>query len=358
MKRVGNLYDQICSIENLQLADSIARKGKKKQFGIKLHDRKKEANILALHKLLVDERFKTSEYSTFKIYEPKERLIFRLPYYPDRITHHAILNILKPYFINSFVKDTYSCIEGRGVHKAGEELKRVLQDEVNTQYTLKLDIKKFYPNVNHEVLKKLLRRKFKDKKVLCLLDGIVDSAPGLPIGNFASQILANFYLNYFDHWLKEAKEVKYYFRYADDIIILHSSKEYLHQLLAEIKEYLSVELKLEVKSNYQIFPTEKRGIDIFGYVYRKNYTRIRKTIKKNYARKLSKGRATKETIAASRGWFKHCNSRHLLKKLIPYEHIQQPEYTTKKQRLHRKANRDTRNNKQINKNTRFQNSTI
>lgn len=338
MKRAGNLYEQIYSIENLELADAIARIGKKEQFGVKLFDRKKDENILNLHSVLIDGAFKTSKYSTFILREPKERLIFRLPYYPDRVLQHSIMNILKPYFIASFVKDTYSCIEGRGVHKAAESLKEALKDEVNTEYTLKIDIRKFYLSIDHEVLKKLLRKKFKDKRVLCLLDEIIDSAPGLPIGNYLSQYLANFYLNYFDHWLKEVMGAARYWRYADDIVICHSSKEHLHSLLADIKEYLFSELKLDVKSNYQIFPTRVRGIDFLGYVFFGTHTRVRKRIKQNYARKLSKKRASKETIEAYKGYIKHCNSRHLLKKLKPYEQIQRPKHKAKERRVYRKQN--------------------
>lgn len=322
MKRIGNLYSQICDIGNLKLADSIARKGKLKQFGVKLHDSNKESNIIELHNTLIQEKYKTSEYSTFKIWEPKERDVFRLPYYPDRICQHAIINILKPYFVSMFVKDTYSCIEGRGVHKAATNLKEVLKDEIGTKYCLKLDILKFYLSVDHDILKNLLRKKFKDKKVLCLLDEIIDSAPGVPIGNFLSQYLSNFYLNYFDHWIKEDKAVKYYFRYADDVIILSDDKYYLHNMLCEIKIYLSVNLKLEVKGNHQVFPTRIRGVDFLGYVFFGTHTKLRKSIKKNYIRKLKTGKASRETIASYNGWIKHCNSRHLLKKLIPHERNQ------------------------------------
>lgn len=140
VKRKNNLYQKICRLENLQLADKKARKGKKYQYGIKVHDKNKEVNLMHLQDLLLSKNYKTSEYTTFKIYEPKERTVFRLPYYPDRITHHAILNVLEPIFVSVFTADTYSCIKGKGIHAASFALRKALRDIPNTTYCLKLDI--------------------------------------------------------------------------------------------------------------------------------------------------------------------------------------------------------------------------
>src|SRR5690606_24192648 len=169
------------------------------------HDRNREANIQALHEMLRHRAYKTSAYDTFTVFETKEREVYRLPYFPDRITHHAIMNVLEPIFVSVFTADTYSCIKGKGIHAASYAVKRALKDVQGTQYCLKLDIKKFYPSIDHWTLKTLLMRKFKDKNLLWLLFEIIDSAPGVPIGNYLSQYFANFYLAYFDHWLKEEK---------------------------------------------------------------------------------------------------------------------------------------------------------
>ena len=197
----------------------------------------------------------------------------------------------------------------RGIRKALDT------DEAGTTYCLKLDIKKFYASIDHDILKQLLRRKFKDQDLLWLLDEIIHSAEGVPIGNYLSQYFANFYLTYFDHWIKEVKGVRYYFRYSDDIVILHPSKEFLHELLAAIKQYLNGNLKLIVKDNYQVFPVAARGIDVIGYVFYHTHTRMRKSIKKNFARRVSR-RKNKATIAAYNGWAQFSNSKHLLKKLL------------------------------------------
>lgn len=315
MKRLKNLYEQIYSIQNLYKADELASKGKGIQYGVKLHKANADANITALQNMLIDKSYRTSKYQTFKVFEPKEREVYRLPYFPDRITHHAIMNVLEPIFVTSFTADTYSCIKGKGIHSAANAIKKALTDKGSTTYCLKLDITKFYPSVDHDILKSLLRRKLKDKDLLWLLDEIIDSAPGLPIGNYLSQYFANFYLTYFDHWVKEQKAVKYYFRYADDLVILHQNKAYLHTILSEIKAYLNINLKLQVKGNYQVFPIASRGIDFVGYKFYHTHTLLRKTIKKNFAWAV-KAKKPKESINSYLGWAKHCNSKNLINTLF------------------------------------------
>lgn len=179
MKRIGNLYNKIISIENLNEADKKAQKGKSKQYGVQVHNNNRESNILKLHDLLKTKSYKTSQYDIFNVYEPKKREVYRLPYFPDRITHHAIMNILEPIFVSTFTSDTYSCIKNRGIHLLLRKLKNILKNKEDTTYCLKLDIKKFYPNINHDILKKLLRKKFKDNDLLWLLDEIIDSAKGV-----------------------------------------------------------------------------------------------------------------------------------------------------------------------------------
>lgn len=340
MKRIGNLYDKIISLENLQLADEKARKGKLKSYGVKVHDRNREANLLALHEALKAGTYRTSEYSTFTIYEPKERIIFRLPYYPDRIVHHAVMNVLEPIWLSVFTADTYSCIKKRGIHAAAKKLRHVIdKDKQGCTYCLKIDIRKFYPSVNHDVLKSIVRRKLKDTRLLKLLDEIIDSAEGLPIGNYLSQYLSNLMLTYFDHWVKEVKKVRYYFRYADDIVVLHSDKKVLRGLLAEFETYIAEETKLQVKDNKQIFPVGKdhhdrhgRGIDFLGFVFYLNETRLRKRIKQNLCRKCAQllkrknpidAKDFKQAIASWWGWCKYSDSDYFINKLNvkiqPYE---------------------------------------
>lgn len=320
MKRIGNLYSQITSLKNLLEADRKGQIGKAKQYGVILHNSRQEGNLLLLQDMLVSKTYHTSEYDIFTINEGKERIIYRLPYFPDRITHHAIMNVLETIFVNNFTTDTYSCIKKRGIHLLLRNLRSDLRDTAGTRYCLKLDIKKFYPTIDHEILKALLRRKFKDQNLLWLLDEIIDSAPGLPIGNYLSQYLANFYLSYFDHWIKEHKRVKYYYRYADDMVILDSDKYRLHSLLEDIITYLH-NLKLQVKWTHQVFPVDSRGIDFVGYVIFHTHVRIRKAIKKNFARKLTRNH-NHPCRASYLGWLGHCDAKHLTKKLLFHEQLQ------------------------------------
>jgi retron-type reverse transcriptase len=323
MKRVGNLYETVCSLENLKLADEKARKGKLRSHGVLKHDKNRDENILKLHEALLSQTFRTSKYEVFTIWEPKEREIYRLPYFPDRIVHHAVMNVLEPIWVSIFTEDTYSCIKNKGIHAAAKKVRKALrEDPQGTKYCLKLDVRKFYPSINHDVLKEIVRRKIKDKKLLWLLDEIIDSAEGVPIGNYLSQYFANLYLAYFDHWIKEVKGVKYYFRYADDIVILSSDKSLLHGLLSDIREYFG-DLKLEVKRNWQIFPVDSRGIDFVGFVFFHTHTRMRKSIKKTFCRRIAKLRKRKnltekefkQSICPWWGWAKYCDSKNLISKL-------------------------------------------
>lgn len=352
MKRVGNLYSNICSIDNLLLADKLASKGKSKQLGVLTHRKNCKANILKLQQMLTNKNFKTSPYKTFVIKEPKEREIFCLPYFPDRIAHHAIMNVLKPVFNKTFTADTYSSIEGKGTHSASYALRRALRDQDAATYCLKLDIRKFYPSIDHSILKNLLRRKFKDNDLLELLDEIIDSADGVPIGNYLSQYFANYYLSGFDHWLKECKRIKYYFRYKDDLVILSDNKDQLHSLLFDIKEYLRQKLNLTVKGNYQVFAVKDRGIDFVGYVHYHTHVLMRKSIKKAFARKIYNG-AGHQTIAAYLGWAKHCNSNNLLNKLLHVQ-IQRTEYrTTCTKRIRGRQNKNRAHSEQRGHNTQM-----
>lgn len=331
MKRLGNIYNIIASMDNLTMADSKARKGKLRSYGVRLHDENRDHNIKELHEALVSGTFKTSPYHVYTIFTTKERKIYRLPYYPDRILHHAIMNVLEPVWVSVFTHDSYSCIKGRGIHLAAKKLRKCLRkDPEETAFCLKLDIKKFYPSIDHDILKALVRKKIKDRKLLALLDEIIDSADGIPIGNYLSQYFANLYLSYFDHWIKEVKKVKHYYRYADDMVVLSANKEYLHTLLSEINNYLQQELKLSVKENWQVFPVKSRGIDFVGYVFYHHHILLRKSIKKRFCQKVAQLRKKKvepqeiqRRTASWYGWAKHCNSVNLLNK-IQYESTLRP----------------------------------
>ena len=327
MKRIGNLYDKICTEENIFLAYTNARKGKSKSHGVISFEKDLESNIEEIRNELIQGTYRTPEYETFIIHDPKEREIFRLPF-KDRVVHHAIMNVLESVWTPLFISQTYSCIKGKGIHGVLRHLKRDLKDEKRTEYCLKMDIRKFYPSVDHDILKDIIRKKIKDVRLLHLLDGIIDSAPGIPIGNYISQFFANLYLSYFDHWIKEEKHIRYYYRYADDMVVLGEDKRELHRLLVEIRSYLSANLKLEIKDNWQIFPVKSRGIDFVGYVFYHDHVKMRKSIKKNFCRKASelqkkgvKGKELRCALSSWLGWAKHCNSKNLINKIMRNEKV-------------------------------------
>lgn len=163
MKRLNGLHDRICTLQNIEEADKNARKGKH-NWGIIKHDQHAKEDNEKLLETLETLSYTTSEYSKYKIYEPKERIIFRLPYYPDRIAQWAIMNVMESIWTASFIGHTYSCIKERGIHKLVQDVKKALiTDAEGTIYCLKIDVRKFYPSINHITMKRLLRRKIKDE---------------------------------------------------------------------------------------------------------------------------------------------------------------------------------------------------
>ena len=327
---IGNnqvtLYEAICDIENLKLAHRNARKGKGWYKEVKMVDANPDIHLLQLQDMLINKTYHTSEYQTFtKTDGKKERLIYKLPYYPDRICQWAIMQVIEPILMRQFVRDTYSAIPKRGIHLCLKRVRKAMEDKQGTQYCLKLDVKKYYPSIKHSILKDKYRKIFKDKNLLWLLDEIIDSTPegeGVPIGNYLSQYSGNYFLSAFDHWIKEQMRVKYYFRYMDDIVILHGSKEYLHFLIPKIINYLRID-GLTVKDNWQIFPTYTRGLDFVGYRIFDDFILLRKTTCLKMERKmreLAKKEVLTESdscsIASYLGWMKYCNSYRLQEKYI------------------------------------------
>lgn len=318
MKRYGHLYEQVCSYSNLFQAFHNAQKGKSSRQEVIEFNNNLEENLRTLQAELESMTYRTSDYVTFIKHEPKERVIFKLPF-RDRVVHWAIMQIVEPIWVKQFTSDTYACIKGRGVHSMTARLKKdIKNDPAGTRYCLKVDVKKFYPSIDHEILKDVVRKKIKDSKLLALLDQLVDSTDGVPIGNYTSQYFANLYLSEMDHILKEVQGVKYYYRYADDIVLLSSTKEQLHAWLLWINDYLEIERNVSLKNNYSIFPTTN-GIDFGGYVVFPTHTRARKRNKKSLCREVAKWRKkglTSEEIrlkeSSRLGFIKHCDSKHLL----------------------------------------------
>lgn len=326
MKRVGYLYQDVYDLENIEIAHKNARKGKRHYREVKKVDAEPEKYISKIHTMLKEKTFDNSQYSTMtrKTHSGKVRQIHKLPYFPDRIIQHAIMQVVEPIWYKTLIRDTYSAIKGRGIHDGVQRIKKALRNKKETLYCLKMDIRKYYPSINNEVLKNTIRKKIKDPDLLWLLDEIIDSAQGLPIGNYLSQYLGNLYLNSYDHWMKEKQRCKYYFRYCDDIVILHSSKQHLHNFRKLTQEYIK-KLKLNLKDNWQIFPIDARGLDFLGYRFFHGYTLLRKSIAKRFKNTIKhireNWRSMKpitviSSVMSYLGWFKYANCRNLINKYI------------------------------------------
>lgn len=291
MKRYGNLWDKICDIENIKLAHKKASRGKKYYACVKKVNADLDTYLGKIQEMLKNKSYKVSPYKREILNDKgKERELFKLPYYPDRIIQWAVMLQIENIFNKTFAFPTCASIKGRGIERAYKLVKKYLRDEEGTKYCLKLDIKKFYPNIDKQILKDKLRTKFKDKHLLWLFDLLIDSYPaekGVPIGSYLSQYFANFYLSDLDHDLKENEKIRYYVRYMDDIVILHDSKEFLHNLRLKIETKLT-DIKLNLKENYQVFPTNSRGIDFVGFVFRHSHIRLRKSIAQNLKAKMRK----------------------------------------------------------------------
>lgn len=294
MKRYGNIYSKIYDMDNLIAAHKNARRDKLFYKEVKMVDNNPEKYLKEIQVMLQNKTYKiTSEdYEVSTINDKgKERELWKLPYYPHRIIQWAIMLQIEKVFMEVFTSHTCASLAHRGIHYAYKLTRKYLSDIDDSKYCLKMDIKKFYPSINHNKLKSLLRRKFKDKDLLEVLDMIIDSYPtekGVPIGSYLSQYLANFYLAYFDHWILEEIHVRKVVRYMDDIIILNNSKKFLHKIRRRIEEYLQTELKITLKENWQTFPVDVRGIDFIGYRFFHNYILLRKKICQRMKQTLNK----------------------------------------------------------------------
>lgn len=309
MKRYSYLFDDIVSMDNLRLAHKNASRGKKKYEEVIEVDKDVDKYCKMIQDMLVNKTFTTSEYKVkTKNDRGKVREIFVLPYFPDRIIHHAIIQVLEPIWKKTFITHTYQSIKGRGIHKCKRDVEKITKSNAEFLYCYKIDISKFYPSINNGIMKSIVRRKIKCKDTLWLLDDIIDSTEGVPIGNYLSQFLGNLYLTYFDHYVKEVLRCKYYFRYCDDIVLISESKDELVSYIEPIKCELS-KLRLEVKSNEQLFEVASRGVDFVGYVFYMKYTLLRESIKRRMLVSVSA-----ESYPSYYGWLIHCNGYNLLKK--------------------------------------------
>ena len=263
-KTLRNEYYKCLTYKNLMNAHLQSRKGKGYRKEIILFNLKQEEYIMWLYRNLKEGTYKHGAYTVFYITEPKIRKIEKSKYI-DRIVHRWYVNsFMEKYFIPQFINTSYACLKNKGMHKASLDLQRTMikcKRKWNNYYILKMDVKKYFENINKNILYKILERKIKDPKVLWLTKEIIysnEGETGLPIGNYTSQLFANVYLNELDQYIKHKLKCKYYFRYMDDGVILVKTKEEAREILGNIKKFLKETLKLELNSKTQIFKNKAK----------------------------------------------------------------------------------------------------
>lgn len=344
MKPITDLFEQIIAFDNLYFAAREAllckrRKTAPAKFYLNLGKK-----LIELQEALISGTYKTGAYKTFYIYEPKKRLISAAPFV-DRVVHHAICRVIEPLFDKSFIYDTYACRKGKGTHAA---INRFTQFARRYRYALKCDIKKFFPSIDHEILKAQIRKRIGDEKLLQLIDMIIDHSnpqeavhdyfpgddlftpyerkKGLPIGNLTSQFFANIYLNRFDHYIKDDLGIKAYIRYVDDMVYFHDDISYLLDIHKTSQEYLNQFRMLLHPNKCHIFQTSK-GIPFLGFIIFPDHRLVRRESVTRYKRRLKKmqkyyreGLIEPSSVRASvHSWIghvKHGDSYGLRKKIL------------------------------------------
>jgi RNA-directed DNA polymerase len=292
MKRYGNLWPEIISFENLYLAARKAQRSKRFRDNVLEFNHNPESNLLQLQQELITHTYQPGKYRTFEILDPKPRIISAAPY-RDRIIHHALCNIIVTPIERTFIHDTYANRKGFGTHRA---FKRFTQHCRSSRYILQCDIKKYFPSIDHTLLKTQLHRKIKCPDTLWLIDLIIDNSnpqrsphtyfpgddlftpyhrpKGLPIGNLTSQFFANVYLNGFDHFVKETLKVERYLRYVDDFVLCSDDRAFLTDARIAIEAYLAG-LRLEIHPvKSQLFET-RHGANFVGFRVLPERIRIR-----------------------------------------------------------------------------------
>ncbi|MBE6457506.1 MAG: reverse transcriptase [Alphaproteobacteria bacterium] len=309
MKTYKNLWDKFISMENLELAAKKAVKSKKSKAMVQQFLANKTELLQKLQQDLINGNFRTSKYVVFTIFEPKERQIYMLPLYPDHVVQHALINVLGPIWHKMFIRDSYACIPGRGLH-AGS--RRVMHFIRRNKYVLQCDIRKFFPSINHDIMMKIIKRKINDNRIICLMENIVRSGGNginLPIGNLTSQWLGNVYLNELDAFVKYRLRWRDYIRYCDDFCLFGNDKKQLHVLAKQLENFVQENLDL-VFSKCNVAPVSY-GVNFIGYRHFPKFILMRKRGKYRIKQRLGNiwkyndhsHRACSQ-IAAAAGWLK------------------------------------------------------
>jgi RNA-directed DNA polymerase len=316
MKRHGNLFEKACDFSALHAAFRKAFKGSGKTPEACLFCFNLEKELLELREELTEASYAPAPYRYFKVYDPKERVI-SVANFRDRVVHHAVVAVLEPIFESVFIFDSYATRKEKGTHKAVRRAQAFLK---GSRFYLKLDIEKYFDNIDHAVLLDLIARKIKDERLLRLIDRIVDNSDlsrgikegkGLPIGNLTSQFFANVYLDALDHFVKDQLGIKRYVRYMDDMVFFGSDLQFLKDTKHKVEKYLDERIHLKLKAKATHLNTRLHGLPFLGYRVFPSLLRIRKENLSRVGKRLDakvelfkKGLVSEDKMIMSvRSWF-------------------------------------------------------
>lgn len=317
-------FEYIISVENLLWAwqEFVKGKGSRKdvqEFSFNLMD-----NILSLHYDLNNHTYKHGGYQAFNIYDPKPRNIHKASV-RDRLVHHAVYRILYPFFDETFISDSFSCRVDKGTYKAIKRFTsfnfKVSRNNTKICWVLKCDIRKFFANINHDILMSILKKYIAEENIIWLLATIIESFPGsgnkvgLPLGNLTSQLFVNIYMNEFDQLIKHKLKVKHYIRYADDFVILSRDRKWLENLIPKMKYFLGDNLGLLIHPDKTYIKTVYSGINFLGWTNFPYYKILHPTTKKRMLRKI-KENPTITSLNSYLGLLKHGNTYKLKKEML------------------------------------------
>lgn len=333
MKRIHDMFDEVVSVKTLVAAhNKLKKKGKKARRKARRFERRFCGNILELHFALKSGTWRMHEYRHIvRTDTGKRREIDYSPDWGDMVVQCAMGLTIGARLLRSLINDTFAGIPGRGVRQAIRRMYRKIRSVPDSSplYVYKIDMRKFYQSIDHDKLKEAVRRKVKDKRLVDLLDVLVDSYPdtvGIPIGNLMSPILANFYLNPLDREAKNRGLM--YYRYNDDIVVLSTSKDDLRDFKTAAHR-IAENLKLDIKSNEQIYQIERFGIDVMGYVVQRRRILIRRRTERRFRRNARRFRINPtahglRSLDAQWGWLKvsRCG-RSLFRKEVGFSSIEE-----------------------------------
>jgi len=339
MKRYGNLFNQFCSYDNLFLAYKKARKHKTTKSYVAEFEKNLKDNLLLLRTELLLHAYRPMPLTNFIVRDPKTRKISKSDF-RDRVVHHALCNIIEPILDKTFIYDSYANRKGKGSIKALQRFdyfKRIVsKNNTSSCYILKADIKKYFENVDQQVLIGIIKNRIKDKNIICLIKLILanynkEGQKGMPLGNLTSQFFANVYLNELDYFVKHDLEVECYIRYVDDFVILHNNGKMLQEYQQKIDKFLKGNLKIELHPEKSRILSLNEGIGFLGFRVFYHYKLLKKSNIKKMKRTLDKffvsysqgGGHYDKIYESFQGWFayaKHAQTYELRKNL--YKNIE------------------------------------